>query len=123
MLQQEQPEDFVIATGKQYSVREFVTLAAKRIGIEMRWEGSGEAEKGYDATTGACIVEIDPRYFRPAEVETLLGDATKAREKLGWQPKIAFEDLVAEMMSEDMAAATRENLLREHGHQFFAPQE
>lgn len=123
MLQQDQPEDFVIATGKQYSVREFVTLAAKDIGIEMRWEGSGEAEKGYDAKTGACIVEVDPRYFRPAEVETLLGDATKAHQKLGWKPKISFETLVSEMIAEDLAAAARENLLREHGHQFFAPKE
>ncbi|MCO6391649.1 GDP-mannose 4,6-dehydratase [Aliihoeflea aestuarii] len=123
MLQQETPEDFVIATGKQYSVREFVTRAAAEIGIDVRWEGEGEGEKGYDQKTGRCIVAVDPRYFRPAEVETLLGDASKAREKLGWEPKISFESLVAEMMREDLRGAEREALLNQHGHISFAPKE
>lgn len=123
MLQQKDAEDFVIATGKQYSVREFVTRAADEIGISMRWEGEGETEKGYDAKTGACLVEVDPRYFRPAEVETLLGDASKARNKLGWEPKISFDSLVSEMMREDLKGAEREALMAQHGHPIFAPKE
>src|SRR4051812_22445592 len=94
MLQQEKPEDFVIATGVQYSVREFVEAAARELGIGIAWQGEGAAERGFDAK-GRCVVAVDPRYFRPTEVETLLGDATKAREKLGWTPKIKFADLVA----------------------------
>jgi len=115
MLQQEQPEDFVIATGVQYSVRDFVDAAAKEIGIQVRWEGEGLEEKGYDAN-GKCIVAVDPRYFRPAEVETLLGDATKAREKLGWTPKTPFSDLVAEMAREDLRSAERDALVKLHGY-------
>jgi GDPmannose 4,6-dehydratase len=107
MLQQDQPEDFVIATGKQYSVRDFINLAAKQMGLDIRWEGQGIDEKGYDAS-GACIVAVDPGYFRPTEVETLLGDASKAREKLGWSPRTTFEDLVGEMMSADLAEAKLE---------------
>src|SRR6202158_1340917 len=95
MLQQKSPEDFVIATGEQYSVRQFVETAAKEIGLAITWKGEGADEKGYDAK-GRCIVAVDPRYFRPTEVEALLGDATKAREKLGWVPKIRFPELVAE---------------------------
>ncbi len=110
MLQQEQPEDFVIATGRQYSVREFVASAARFVGIELRWEGEGVEEKGYDADTGACLVAVDPRYFRPTEVETLLGDPTKAREKLDWVPRIGFDELVSEMMSEDLKEAERDAL-------------
>ncbi len=120
MLQQETPEDFVIATGVQHSVREFVELAAKEIGIEIRWEGSDTDEKGYDATTGQCIVSVDPRYFRPAEVETLLGDATKAKEKLGWVSKTSFHELVSEMMSEDLKEAQRDELIRKNGFKYFA---
>lgn len=123
MMQQEQPEDFVIATGKQFSVRQFVTLAAADIGISIRWEGKGVNEKGFDTKTNECIVVVDPRYFRPAEVETLLGDASKAKEKLGWSPKISFEELVAEMIREDLRAAQREELLNEHGYQYFLPRE
>lgn len=118
MLQQQQPEDFVIATGKQHSVREFVELAAKEINIDMQWEGNDEQEKGYDVATGKCIVEVDPRYFRPAEVETLLGDATKAKEKLNWVPQISFNELVSEMMSEDLKEAQRDDLVRQHGFKF-----
>ena len=114
MLQQEEPEDFVIATGVQYSVREFVNAAAKEMGIEMRWEGSGVDEKGYDAS-GKCIVAVDPRYFRPTEVETLLGDPTKAKEKLGWVPKISFDELVAEMVREDLKDAERDELCKREG--------
>jgi len=123
MLQQDAPEDFVIATGKQHSVRDFVSRAAAEIGIDIRWEGEGENEKGYNQKTGECIVAVDPRYFRPAEVHSLLGDASKAREKLGWKPKISFESLVAEMMREDLRGAEREALLTKHGHTCFTPKE
>jgi GDPmannose 4,6-dehydratase len=115
MLQQEQPEDFVIATGVQYSVREFVTASAKELGIEVRWEGEGVDEKGYDQN-GKCIVSVDPRYFRPTEVETLLGDASKAKAKLGWSPKIGFQELVQEMVREDLRAAERDELVKKHGY-------
>jgi len=128
MLQQEKPEDFVIATGVQYSVRDFVDAAAKEIGMQIRWEGHGVEEKGYLSSSpfkgkagrgmgqeGNCIVQVDPRYFRPTEVETLLGDATKAREKLGWMPKITFAELVAEMVREDLKAAERDELIKKHG--------
>ena len=104
MLQQDEPEDFVIATGVQYSVRDFVLAAAAEIGMEIRFEGQGLEEQGILAD-GRCVVAVDPRYFRPTEVETLLGDATKARVKLGWTPKTSFAELVAEMMREDMKAA------------------
>lgn len=114
MLQQEQPEDFVIATGVQYSVREFVDAAAREIGIVVTWKGEGADEKGYDES-GKCIVSIDPRYFRPTEVETLLGDPTKAKQKLGWTPKITFSELVSEMMLEDMKSAERDELVKRHG--------
>ncbi len=114
MLQQDVADDFVIATGEQYSVRQFVTLAAKELGIEMTWRGEGVDEQGFDQK-GKCIVMVDPRYFRPTEVETLLGDATKAREKLGWSPKTSFEDLVIEMVREDLKAAERDELVKRHG--------
>jgi GDPmannose 4,6-dehydratase len=115
MLQQEVPEDFVIATGVQHSVRDFVNVAAKELGIEIRWVGEGIDEKGYDAH-GKCIVVVDQRYFRPAEVETLLGDSSKARNKLGWTPKTSFEDLVAEMVTEDLKVAERDELIKRHGY-------
>ncbi|MGM4912876.1 GDP-mannose 4,6-dehydratase [Rhizobium sp. 768_B6_N1_8] len=114
MLQQEKAEDFVIATGIQYSVREFVDAAAREVGIEITWKGEGVDEKGYDPA-GKCIVAVDPRYFRPTEVETLLGDATKAKEKLGWTPKITFQELVREMMREDLKSAERDELVKRHG--------
>lgn len=119
MLQQDNPEDFVIATGEQHSVRDFVNLAAQEIDINIRWEGEGVDEKGYDIATGKCIVEVDPRYFRPAEVETLLGDPTKAREKLGWVPRTSFKELVSEMMREDMKGAQRDELVKQHGFKYF----
>jgi GDPmannose 4,6-dehydratase len=114
MLQQEQPEDFVIATGVQYSVREFVNAAANELGMQIRWEGQGVDEKGIDSE-GKVVIAVDPRYFRPTEVETLLGDASKAKAKLGWVPKISFEDLVAEMVREDLKSAERDELVKKHG--------
>ena len=123
MLQQDQPEDFVIATGEQYSVRDFVDAAAKELGMEVRWEGGGVEEKGYwvngHAQDGSPIVCVDPRYFRPTEVETLLGDASKAREKLGWVPRITFDELVAEMVREDLKSAERDELVKRHGYTTF----
>ena len=115
MLQQEKPEDFVIATGVQYSVRDFVNAAARELGMAIRWDGQGVAEKGYD-DKGRCIVAVDPRYFRPTEVETLLGDPAKAKTKLGWTPKIRFDELVAEMVREDLKAAERDELVKKHGY-------
>ncbi len=115
MLQQDKPEDFVIATGVQYSVRDFVNKAAKAVGIEMEWKGEGIDEKGYDKATGKCLVEVDPRYFRPTEVETLLGDPTKAKEKLGWVPKITLEEMVKEMVDHDVMIAKRDALCEKEG--------
>ena len=115
MLQQEEADDYVIATGMQYSVRDFVVAAGKELGINIRWEGEGLDEKGYD-DQGRCIVSVDSRYFRPAEVETLLGDASKAREKLGWQPTVSFAALVEEMVREDLIAAERDELVKRHGY-------
>jgi GDPmannose 4,6-dehydratase len=115
MLQQEKPEDFVIATGVQYSVRDFVNAAAKELGMQIRWEGQGVDEKGYDSNN-KVIVAVDPRYFRPTEVETLLGDPSKAKQKLGWTPKISFNELVAEMVREDLKSAERDELIKHHGY-------
>lgn len=108
MLQQDKPEDFVIATGMQKSVREFVNVAAQELDIKIQWKGTGSDEKGYDAS-GKCIVAVDPRYFRPAEVETLLGDASKARKVLGWEAKISFANLVKEMVQADYVQAKAEH--------------
>ena len=140
MLQQDKPEDFVIATGVQYSVRDFVNAAAKELGMQIRWEGAGVDEKGYlvgakpevlsakksppstssltpnPLTPNPPIVAVDPRYFRPTEVETLLGDASKAKNKLGWTPKITFDELVAEMVREDLKSAERDELIKHHGY-------
>jgi GDPmannose 4,6-dehydratase len=121
MLQQDHPEDFVIATGVQFSVRDFVNAAAKELDMQLRWEGSGVNEKCYWAQgpKDTPIVAVDPRYFRPTEVETLLGDATKARTKLGWTPRTRFEDLVAEMVREDLKSAERDELVKHHGFQAY----
>lgn len=116
MLQQDQPEDFVIATGVQYSVRDFVDAAAKELAITITWKGEGVDEKGCDQN-GRCIVSVDPRYFRPTEVESLLGDASKAKALLGWTPKTTFNELVAEMVREDLKAAERDELVKKHGYQ------
>ena len=125
MLQQDKPEDFVIATGKQISVRQFVELSAKELGITLRFEGEGIEEKGYvdsivgdncpGLKKGDLIVQVDPKYFRPAEVETLLGDPTKAKEKLGWVPEITVEELCAEMVQNDLAKAKQHALLKANG--------
>jgi len=115
MLQQDHAEDFVIATGVQYSVRDFVNKAANAVGIEMEWKGEGVDEKGYNKANGKCLVEVDPRYFRPTEVETLLGDPTKAKEKLGWVPKITLDEMVTEMVEHDMMIAKRDALCEKEG--------
>ena len=119
MLQQDEPDDFCIATGEQYSVRDFVNFAWHHTGNSIRWEGEGVHEKGYDIKTGNLIVEVDSRYFRPTEVETLLCDPTKSREKLGWEPKIKLEGLVQEMMDNDIRIAKRDSLVKDNG--FRAP--
>jgi GDPmannose 4,6-dehydratase len=133
MLQQEQPEDFVIATGKHYSVRDFIVWSAAELGIALRFEGQGVDEKAYVAAIegdkapalkpGHCIVAVDPRYFRPAEVETLLGDPGKAKARLGWEPEISAQQMCAEMVAEDLKAAQRLALLRRHGHDVAVPRE
>ncbi len=115
ILQQEKPDDYVIATGETHSVREFVEMAFKNIGIDIVWQGQGVEEKGLDRATGKELVHIDPRYFRPTEVDLLLGDAAKAREKLGWRPKITFKELVSMMVREDMKQTERDVLCQNHG--------
>ena len=120
MLQQDTPDDYVIATGKQYSVRQFVEESAKAVDIEIEWQGSGEDEVGINKANGKKIVAVDPRYYRPTEVETLLGDPSKAKEKLGWVPKITFEELVAEMMEKDFENAKRDALCEQEGFQTYA---
>ena len=119
MLQQDEPDDFCIATGVQYSVRDFVNFAWSYLGKTISWEGEGIDEKGYDSKTGNLLVAVDKRYFRPTEVETLLGDPSKAKEKLGWEPKITLEEMVHEMMENDIKIAKRDSLVKEHG--FKAP--
>ena len=119
MLQQEVPEDFVIATGEQHSVRDFVTRAAKLLGWNVEWRGSGVEEQGVDQASGRVLVKVDPRYFRPAEVETLLGDATKARRKLGWQPEVSFAQLVREMVETDLEIARRDAHMQQHGFKVY----
>jgi len=124
MLQQQQPEDFVIATGLQYSVRDFVDAAAAELGVSLDWRGQGVQEEGLVRATagetplkpGDVIVRVDPRYFRPTEVETLLGDPSKAKAKLGWTPRTSFPELVAEMMREDLKSARRDHLVMQHGY-------
>lgn len=118
MLQQEQPRDFVIATGQHHRVREFVEIAANVAGITITWQGTGEDEKGYDQD-GQCIVEIDSRYYRPTEVDTLLGDPSDAREMLAWSPKVTFHELVKEMMEADLKAAEREELVQCRGYSVY----
>ncbi len=133
LLQQPAPEDFVIATGLQYSVREFIVWSARELGVELEFRGQGVEEKGYVAHVagdkapalkpGDCIVAVDPRYFRPAEVDTLLGDPGKAKAKLGWAPEITAQQMCAEMVAEDLKAAQRLALLRAHGHAVAMPRE
>ncbi|HXF08544.1 MAG TPA: GDP-mannose 4,6-dehydratase [Candidatus Acidoferrales bacterium] len=123
MLQQDTAEDYVIATGEQHSVREFVERAAGELGIALRWEGEGVGERGICTRTGRCLVAVDPRYFRPTEVDTLLGNPAKAKRQLGWAPKVGFEELVAEMVREDLKAAERDELCRREGFATYAHHE
>lgn len=116
MLQQAEPDDYVIATGEQHSVREFVETACRHLGLSIQWRGAGVDEKGIDPKTGAIFVAVDSRYFRPTEVETLLGDPSKAHEKLGWKTRVGFDDLVAEMAIEDLRQAERDHLCRREGY-------
>jgi GDPmannose 4,6-dehydratase len=118
MLQQEVPEDFVIATGVQYSVRDFINAAARELDMQIRWDCEGVNEKGFNSK-GKCIVAVDPSYFRPAEVETLLGDPSKAKAKLGWTPKTTFDELVTEMVREDLKSAEKDELVKRHGYSVF----
>jgi len=119
MLQQDEPEDFVIATGIQYSVRELIEIAAKKLNISIRWEGEGADEKGMEEKTGQIIIAVDPTYYRPTEVHELLGDADKAREKLGWRPVTSFEEMIAEMIEADMEEAQKDYLCLKEGFQTF----
>ena len=119
MLQQDTPEDFVIATGESHSVREFVERAFHEVGVEVVWEGSGPAEVGKDVATGRVLVNIDPRYYRPTEVESLQGDATKANQKLGWHPKITFDQLVKQMIAADLQQAQKDHLCQQQGFKTF----
>jgi GDPmannose 4,6-dehydratase len=123
MLQQDAAEDFVIATGTQYSVRDFVATAGSLLDINIEWRGKGVDEVGIDATTGRTLVHVDSRYFRPTEVETLLGDATKAREKLGWTAKVTFPELVAEMVASDLELAKRDALVAKEGYKVYSHHE
>jgi GDPmannose 4,6-dehydratase len=116
MLQQERPEDYVIATGRQHSVREFVEQAAALLEMRLEWRGSGLDETGVNRKTGQTVVRIDPRYLRPAEVDTLLGDASRARAELGWVPRVGFEELVREMIESDLALARRDVLVAREGY-------
>ncbi len=119
MLQQPKAEDYVIATGQQYSVREFVAAAAKELDMRIEWRGSGLAEEGMDTRTGRRVIAVDKRYFRPTEVDSLLGDASKAKRQLNWTPRINFVELVREMVREDLAIAQRDQLVRERGYRAF----
>ena len=119
MLQQEEPDDFVIATGKQHSVKDVIETSARQLGISIRWEGKGVEEKGINEENNKIIVAVDPGYFRPTEVDNLLGDASKAREKLGWEPRISFQQLISEMVIEDMKEAQKDNLCRQEGYKTY----
>ena len=119
MLQQDEPEDYVIATGIQYSVRELIEIAAQQLNISIRWEGEGPGEKGLEKETGQIIIAVDPSYYRPTEVSELLGDASKAREKLGWEPVTSFEEMIAEMVEADMEEAQKDYMCLKEGFQTF----
>lgn len=119
MLQQDEPDDFVIATGKQFSVRDFVGAAGSILGMKIEWRGEGVEEVGVDTVTGRTLVRVDRRYFRPTEVETLLGDATKARQKLGWSPEVGFAELVSEMVKEDLDDAQRDAMIAKEGYKVY----
>ena len=119
ILQQDEPDDYVIATGEQHSVREFVEAAAGELDMDIEWKGKGVDEVGIDRNTGKQIVAVDPRYFRPTEVEALLGDPSKAKKQLGWEAKTSFVELVKEMVAADHEAAKRDALVKEAGYQTF----
>jgi GDPmannose 4,6-dehydratase len=123
MLQQDEPEDFVIATGTQFSVRDFVVAAGSLLEMKIDWHGEGLEEVGIDSSTGRTVVRVDPRYFRPTEVETLLGDATKARQRLGWTAEVSFAELVAEMVAHDLEAAKRDALIAKEGYKVYSHHE
>ena len=123
ILQQDKPEDFVLATGVTTSIRDFCTLVFKELGMEIEWQGEGVNEKGIDKKTGKTVIAVNPKYFRPAEVELLLGDSTKARTKLGWKPEYDLASLAKEMVEEDLKLAKREKLLLQNGYREFAPRE
>jgi GDPmannose 4,6-dehydratase len=123
MLQQDHPDDYVIATGEQHSVREFVQVAARELGLAIAFSGEGVEEKGVNLANGKTIVAVDPRYFRPTEVETLLGDPAKGKEKLGWKTKITFQELVREMVQADLEEAKKEELCVRAGFSICSPQE
>jgi GDPmannose 4,6-dehydratase len=123
MLQQDEPEDFVIATGKQFSVRDFVVAAGSLLDMKIEWRGAGVDEIGVDTVSGRTLVRVDPRYFRPTEVETLLGDATKARQKLGWIPEVGFAELVSEMVKEDLEGAERDAMIAKEGYKVYSHHE
>ena len=115
MLQHDRGDDFVVATGEQYTVRDFIARVAEKLGLPIEWRGAGLEETGVDTTTGRTLIRVDPRYFRPTEVDTLLGDATKARETLGWVPEFTFDELVTEMVDADLHAAERDALMMREG--------
>ncbi|MCI5210364.1 MAG: GDP-mannose 4,6-dehydratase, partial [Candidatus Electrothrix sp. ATG2] len=117
--QQEKPEDYVIATGVQHSVRDFIAIAAAELGMTVEWQGKGLDEVGIEKKSGKTIVKVDPRYFRPTEVETLLGDPTKAKKQLGWEPKISFAEMVQEMVVEDFKIAERDQMIRQQGYKAY----
>jgi GDPmannose 4,6-dehydratase len=119
MLQQPEPEDYVVATGQQHSVRDFVVTAGRLLGMDIEWRGQGVEEVGVDRSSGRAIVRVDPRYFRPTEVDALLGDPSKIRDKLGWQPEVTFDALVREMIEADLALAKRDALVAKEGYRVY----
>ncbi len=123
MLQQEKPEDFVLATGQTTTIRDFCNLVFKELGYQLKWEGEGVNEKGIDAETGKVLIEVDPKYFRPAEVDLLLGDPSKAQQKLGWKAEHSLQELVKDMVESDMSEAMREKFLTGNGYKVLIPQE
>jgi GDPmannose 4,6-dehydratase len=123
MLQQDEPEDFVIASGTQFSVRDFVVAAGALLDMKIDWRGEGLEEVGVDSVTGRTLVRVDPRYFRPTEVDTLLGDATKARQRLGWTTEVSFAELVAEMVAADLETAQRDALVANEGYKVYSHHE
>lgn len=121
MLQQDEPDDYVLATGRTVAIRDFVNMAFREVGVELEWKGQGAEEVGIDKATGAQRVAVDPRYFRPAEVDLLVGDASKAKEVLGWEPKHTLEQLCAEMMKSDLALFAKDKYLLDGGHEVLNP--